>query len=189
MTGEGGVERLLGLFEDLEQQAEGLTLQDRDLEVAELSRSEYSEVELASRLHASLGREVVVAVRAVGDLPGRVGRVGPGWLLLEDDAAVSVWVVRTAEVLAVSGLSERALPEAARPVTARVGLGSVLARLASARVPVRLHHLDGRVRTGLLRRVGADFAELQPVEADEVRRQPLAVPFSGLAAVRAQRDG
>ena len=56
---------LLDLFEDLEHQAEGLALTDRDAEVAELARSEYAEIDLAARVHASVGQPVE---------QGRVGR-------------------------------------------------------------------------------------------------------------------
>ena len=59
-------ERLGGLFDDLEQQAEGLALVERDAEVAEQSRAEYAQVDLAGRALASTGRRLLVAVAGVG---------------------------------------------------------------------------------------------------------------------------
>ena len=48
-------ERFFALFDDLEQQAESLYAEERDLELADRTRAEYSAVTLASRLMASLG--------------------------------------------------------------------------------------------------------------------------------------
>src|SRR4051794_10210086 len=75
-------ERLLDLFDDLEQQAEGLALIGRDAEVAELSRAEYAQVDLADRLHASEGRSVRFGVNGSDssrrDWPASV-RAGACW--------------------------------------------------------------------------------------------------------------
>ena len=57
-------ERLLDLFDDLEQQADGLALAERDALVVEQSRAEYAEVDLASRLAASVGGRAWVVVLA-----------------------------------------------------------------------------------------------------------------------------
>ena len=45
---------MFALFDDLEQQAEGMHLADRDADVADLSLAEYARVNLAARLHAAL---------------------------------------------------------------------------------------------------------------------------------------
>ena len=58
-------QRLLAVFDDLEQQAEGLALAERDAAVEELSRAGYAEVELAARLHAATGNELVLVVAVV----------------------------------------------------------------------------------------------------------------------------
>ena len=55
---------MFAVFDDLEQQAAGLHLVERDAEVADLTVAEYSRVSLGARLHASLGDEL--RLRLVG---------------------------------------------------------------------------------------------------------------------------
>jgi hypothetical protein len=178
-------ERLLGVFEDLEQQAEGLALDERDATVAGLAPAAYAGVDLASRLHASVGRAVRLDVTGHGRLAGRVARVGSDWLLLEGPQAVgagTAWLVRTAAVVGLQGASAQAREADARAVTSRLGLGSALRGLAEERLPVRLLRLDGSQLRGLLGRVGADFVEVLAAGAGEPDELVL-VPFAGLALV------
>ncbi|RYU12854.1 hypothetical protein [Nocardioides iriomotensis] len=151
-------ERLLAVFDDLEQQAEGLALGTRDAELAELGRSEYAAVDLASRLHGAVGSRVRLGVRGVGALDGRLARVGSDWMLLETDP--HEWLVRIAALDQVRGLGERAVDPRHRAPTARLGLGSALRGVAEERDPVLVHLLDGGTVRGTPRRVGADFVEL-----------------------------
>lgn len=179
-------ERLLTLFEDLEQQAEGLHLTERDAELADRSVAEYSHVPLASRIHASTDRPVALHVLGVGTLRGRLGRAGPDWCLLRSGGDQE-WLVRLAAVRRADGLSERAVAEEARPVTARLSFGAAVRRLVAAREPVVLHHVDGTQQRTLPLRVGADFVEV--VDAEEgATASPsgmcAVVPFSTLAALR-----
>ncbi len=181
-------EMLLDLFDDLEQQAEGLALAERDVEVAELSRAEYAQVDFASRLHASTGHRVVLVVAGMGHVDATILRVGADWLLADDGA--HEWILRIAALAHVRGLSEQAVGEQHRPVPARVGVGSALRSVAESRAAVVLHRLDGALVRGQLRRVGADFVELWVSEHAEAWRpgpegHVEVVPFSGLAAVRA----
>lgn len=148
------------MLEDLEQQAEGLALAERDAEVAELGRAAYSTVDLASRVHASLGRQVSLEVLVLGRLSGRLSSAGAGWLLL--GAPATEWLVPLPRVTAFEGLSEWALTPVARPLTARLGFGSVLRRLAEQGDRVTAVRSDGARVAGLLRRVGADFVEVVP---------------------------
>jgi hypothetical protein len=171
-------DRLAGLFDDLEQQAEGLALADRDAEVAEAVRAEYSQVDLASRLRATLGSPMRMTVVGVGVVDGSLRRTGDGWCLLEGER--SEWVVRLAAVTAVRGLADRRVETSARPLTARLGLGSVLRGLAETRVATVLHRSDGTLLPGLLGRVGADFVEVLGTEDGRLD----VVPFWALAAVR-----
>src|SRR5688572_14496837 len=53
-------ERLFTLFDDLEQQAEAAFAAERDIEVADRALAEYAQVGMATRLMASVGREVVL---------------------------------------------------------------------------------------------------------------------------------
>lgn len=173
----GWEERLLGVFDDLEQQAEGLALAERDARVGELVRAEYAELDLLSRLHGAIGAELAVLLSGVGRLRGTVVRVGRDWLLLDDGR--HEWLVRVAALQEVRGLPDRVLEEAGRPVTARLGLGSVLRSLAQDTVPVQLHRTGGDVLVGRLRRVGADFVELE-TDGEHLT----VVPWRALVAVR-----
>jgi hypothetical protein len=181
-------ERLLDVFDDLEQQAEGLALAERDAEVAELSRAEYAHVDFASRLHASTGHEVTLVVAGMGHIEARIIRVGLDWMLADDGQ--HEWILRTAALAHVRGLSELAVGEQNRSVSARVGVGSALRAVAESRAAVVLHRLDGGLVRGQLRRVGADFVELWVSEHAEAwtpgqEGHVEVVPFAGLAAVRA----
>jgi hypothetical protein len=194
-------EMLLDLFEDLEQQAEGLALADRDVELTELSRAEYAHVGLAARWHASLGRTVTLDVQGIGPLRGDLARAGRDWCLLSvPDRAADLpprpgreWIVRAAAVLRWRGLSERGLDEAQRSLSARLGIGSALRGVAASRSALVVHLVDGAVLRGRLGRVGSDFAELLTGEPGDVRGvfgpsgdagAADLVPFTAVAAVR-----
>jgi hypothetical protein len=173
-------ERLGDLFDDLEQQAEGLALADRDAEVAEQSRAEYARVELAGRLHASVGRRLRATVTGVGPVEAGLARAGTGWCLLE--VGRQEWIVPLAAIGSVRGLADRVTPAEARPFTSRLGLSSALRSVSAARVEAVVHSRDGSVTRGVLDRVGADFVE---VRVDDGRSGYVeTMPFHGLAAVR-----
>lgn len=184
----GWEQRLLALFDDLEQQAEGLALAERDARVADLSRAEYGELDLASRLHAAVGAVLLLDVAGVGRLRGTVVRVGADWVLVDD--GVHTWLVRQAALEQLRGLPDRALDAAARPVAARLGLGSVLRSIAADAEPVVVHGTSGGVLRGRVRRVGADFVEVDTGEPAEAARSSAGaagvavLPWSALAAVR-----
>lgn len=179
-AGVGWEQDLFAVLDDLEHQAQALYAAEREAELADRARSEYTQVLLAARLAASVGADLVVEVEGVGRLAGRLERVASGWLLLA--AAGSDWVVRSAAVAEVVGASPRALPEVAWPVAARLGLGSALRRLADAAEPCVLHRLDGGRTAGVLQRVGGDFVEVLVGE----RRRPTLVPLDRLAAVQSR---
>lgn len=178
-------ERLLAVFDDLEQQAEGLALLERDAQVNELSHAAYRVVDLGARLHASPGRALTLGVLGVGNLAGRVVRVGADFVVLE--AAEHTWVVRCAALTWVRGLSDQAIGTDARTLPSKVGLGSVLRGFAEATVPLSVHISDGSVAQGRVRRVGADFVELWRSEATETsgRLDSELVPFPAIAGLRA----
>jgi hypothetical protein len=171
-------ERLLDLFDDLEQQADGLALAERDALVAEQSRAEYAEVDLAARLAGSLGGRVRLDVQGVGGLDGVLRRTGDGWLVLE--AGGSAWVVLLPAVRRARGLPNAAVDASARPLRARLGVASALRGLAETRVECVLHGTDGQVTRAVLGRVGRDFVEVRPADGPvEV------VAFAAIAALRA----
>lgn len=173
-------DELFALLDDLEQQAEALYDAERDADLADRSRAEYAQVTLASRLMASVDREVAIDVRGVGQVTGTLQRVGAGWCLVS--GAGQDWVVRLAALNRVRGASERSVPEVAWSPLAGLGLGSALRRIADSCDPCRLHLVDGAQHEVVLTRVGQDF-----VEASGVDRQSLLVPFGQLAAVQ-RRD-
>jgi hypothetical protein len=180
-------EMLVDLFEDLEQQAEGLHLEERDAEVADRTRAEYAaQVDFVSRIHASVGASLVLSVAGVGTLTGALRSAGADWCLLTTGAQQE-WLVRLAALGEVRGVSARSVSEAARPVTARLGIGSALRRIAEAAATTVLHRTDGATTAGLIGRVGSDFVELRDTAAAAPDRSTVVlavVPFGQLAAVR-----
>ncbi|WP_121255269.1 hypothetical protein [Nocardioides ferulae] len=170
-------EELFAALDDLEQQAEALYDAEREIDLADRARAEYQQVSLAARLMASLERDLVIDVDAVGRVAGRLHRVADGWCLLRGPG--QDWVLSLAAVRAVEGASPRAVPEVAWPVVAKLGLGSALRRLADERVRCVLHLRDGTRHDGVLTRVGRDFVELA-TGADRT----VLVAWEGLCAVQ-----
>jgi len=169
---------VLALLDDLELQAEGLHLAERAAEVDALTVAEYAEVPLLARLHASIGRQVRVGVTDDLEIRGRLARVGSDWMLV--DHGDIAWFVHLSVVRVVSGLHERAVPDEARPLSARLSLRSVLRRLAEERRACALHLAGGRIAQGTLLRVGADFVELRSPDVPD----PVVVPLAAVAVVR-----
>jgi hypothetical protein len=173
-------ERLFNVFDDLEQQAEGLALQARDAEAGELARAHYAEVDLASRLHASIGARVELALEGLDPVRGVLERVGAGWCLVGEDVdGGGEWVLNLRHLLSARGLSDGAVAEQGRSVASRVGIGSALRSIAEAGDPAVVVRFDAVSRRGRLGRVGADFVEL--VEDAGVTT---LLPVSAVAAVR-----
>jgi hypothetical protein len=172
-------ERLFSLLDDLEQQAEALYDAERDLDLADRSRSEYAQVTLASRLMASLEAELTLELRGVGRVSGILQRLGTGWCLLR--GAGQDWIVTTGAITVVHEASPRSVPEAAWSPVTRLGLGSALRRLAEAGERCLVHLVDGGRYDVVLTRVGQDF-----VEGAAASGRPVLVSFSGLAAVQSR---
>jgi hypothetical protein len=172
-------ERLFAFLDELEQQAQALYDAERESELADRARSAYADVTLASRLMASVDRDVVLDVRGVGPITGRLQRVGPDWSLVHGSA--QDWVVRLQAVKSVEGASERSVPEVAWSPVSRLGLGSALRRLADTVARCRLHAVDGTVWDAVLTRVGADFVEARVGEGRLV-----VVAWDALAAVQSR---
>ena len=168
-------ERLLAVFDDLEQQAEGLSLAAREVDVAELGRAEYAEVDLAARLHASLGRVVQLDLAGWGRREVVLERVGRGCVVVREPRPGAQAVVLNLQHLrGASGLDPGARPEELRRVTARLGLASALRHLGEEVDRVAVVRADGERRTGTLARLGADFIEVVG-ETGHVEVVPLAV--------------
>ncbi|MDQ6688810.1 MAG: hypothetical protein M3Z50_14660 [Actinomycetota bacterium] len=174
-------ESVLSLFEDLEQQAAGLQLAEREAEVGERSVAEYAQVSLGSRLHASLGRALRVRLVGGRHLQGRLVSAGAEWLLLEDDHG-SEWVLPSAGLSSVEGLSSRSVNEDAWPLPTRLSLRSVLRRIARGQADCVVHLRDDGQVSGRLGRIGRDFVEMH---ADGDRGTgTTAVPLEVVAAIQ-----
>jgi hypothetical protein len=180
VVGMGWEESMFAVFEDLEQQAEGLQLAERDAEVADLTVAEYTRVGLASRLHASLGLDLRVRLLGGQVVAGRLSRMGDGWLLLVTGSAE--WIVRCDGVLSVTGLSPRADNEDTWPVVDRLTLRAVLRQIASTGDACRVHFVDDQQVEGRVRRVGRDFFEL--VVGEGADRVDQVVPLTSVAALQ-----
>ena len=185
---------LFALFDDLEQQASGLHLAEREAEVEELAVAEYAQVTLVERLHGARGSPVRLRLVDGDLLSGTLRRVGRDWLQVDDPHGCS-WLVRIGAVAAVSGLGSRAVNEDALPVTARLSLRSALRALAQARGHCVLHLVGGDRVEGVPGRVGQDFVEILPADpaTDRVAGRRThgpaveVVPLWGLVALRERR--
>jgi hypothetical protein len=179
------------LFADLERQWNALADGDRQAEIAERTRAEMARVALLDRFRGSEERSVRLALRGGGEVAGALVRVGADFVLVESARHESV--VPVDALVAVRGLGGTAIPaEAAGPVRARLGLRSVLRRIAADRSVVTLVAADGRALVGTVRRVGADFVELVEHPAEEPprradAREAVAVPFGAVMVVRRER--
>jgi hypothetical protein len=183
-----------GLFADLEAQAAALEHAERAAEVDERTRGEFAALGLVDRFRGGADAPLRLRVAGGRTLTGTVGRVGPDWLLLAEDAGREAVLPMTA-VLGVRGLSRYsavpapAAPSSAGVVVSRLGLRSALRGIARDRSPVRLALVDGTAVDATLDRVGADFVEVAAHAPGEVRRRGAVrevelVPFAALAAVR-----
>lgn len=175
-------DELFAVLDELEQQAGALYDAERAPELADRARAEYRSVALAARLMASLDREVALEVAGAGPVAGRLARVGPTWCLVS--AAGQDRLVVLDAVEAAQGLSERAVPEVAWSPVARLGLASALRRLAEAGERCVVVTRSAATYDGRLRRVGADFVEIEAGAAGRV----LLLAFSALAVVRSRAE-
>ena len=177
----GWEDELFAYLDDLEAQAAALYDAERLPELADRERAEYQQVTLAARLMASVDRRSPSSSPASVPSPdASTGSRTAGCVL---SGHGQDWVVRTAAIVTAHGLSDRAVPEVAWSVVARLRIGSALRRLADGAVPCTLHLVDGRRHDGVVRRVGADFAEIATGESN----RQLLVAFEQLAAVQSRR--
>lgn len=172
---------LLRVFDDLEQQASGLHLVEREAEVADVAASEYAAVDLETRLRGAVGvGELAVRLRGGQQPRGRLTRVGAGWCVLV--SGPTRWLVTLPAVLAVTGVASRAGHPATRSVADTLPVRSLLRRLVEeSPAGCALHLADGQRLEGRLLRVGADFAE---IASGAARDATSLVPLAALDAAR-----
>jgi hypothetical protein len=180
---EGDDGLLDDLFEDLEQQAAGIEAAERDAELVDRVRGEYTVVSLDDRVHASLGHDVRLVLHGGEVVEGRLTDAGRGWCALRASQGATIWLVPLAAVAVARGMSGRAMPEPARPILARLGLGSALHRFTEGAGEVRLHLVSGTPWRARVVRVGADFVEVLRLPGTDPTASEL-VSFDALLAVQ-----
>ncbi len=181
------------LFNDLETDAEGLALRDRDAEIAERTRAELAAIGVLDRLRAGVGDAVILQVLGVGRLEGRLRRLTPTWLLLDADGRHG-WAVSVDALTGVEGLTSAAAPgESARSVATRTTWSSAFRVLSRDRELVVVYRVDGTSVRGLPARVGRDFVEMWRLDEEtpgpppaRAARRSTVVPFRAVAAVALQ---
>ena len=180
----GWDERLFDLLDDLEGQAEALYAAERDAELVDRSRAEYASVSLASRLMASVGRQVVLEVTGSGGVRGELRRVGSGWCLVS--GTTGDWLVCVDAVTSVRGRlgSGGARGGLVGGVASRTGLSPAPARGRRHALP-RRHPGRGRHEVELVR-VGNDFVEAETF-GEPPRRLLLALSAVGAVQSRDPR--
>lgn len=177
------------LFADLEAQAESLAQAERAAEVQDRTRTEIGTLTLVDRLRPALGAPIRLRTAGAGTIAGLLDRIGPDWVLLEQDGGREV-LVRLGAVTGVSGLGRSAaVPGSMDAVSARLGLWFVLRRIARDRSPVALVLSDATTVAATLDRVGSDYVEAAVHAPGEPRRVAAVrdvqlIPMAGLVAVR-----
>jgi small nuclear ribonucleoprotein (snRNP)-like protein len=179
------------LFADLERQWDALAEGERQAQIAERTRAELARVELLDRLRGSEGRPVRLLTRAGHELSGELVRAGADFVLVESSRHECVVPVEA--VMTVRGLAGTAVSaDVAGAVRSRLGLRSVLRRIAADRSAVTLETADGRAVAGTLQRVGADFVDVVEHPPDELPRgatgrDGVTVPFAAIVLLRRDR--
>ncbi|MFY0407562.1 hypothetical protein [Solicola sp. PLA-1-18] len=169
------------LFADLESSAEAWEQRERDAEIAERTRSAWSQVGWAERC---VGSRVSLRVDGLGSVDGEVDTVARTWLLLRAGGAVD-WVVALDAVLGVVGAPASPAARArGGEVAARMGWTNAWTVLVRDHAVVQVVRRDGSRVDGLPVRVGEDFVELR---VSEDRSRTEIVPFGAVVAVRCQR--
>ncbi len=180
------------LFADLEVDALGLDMLERDAEIMDRTRAELASIRLADRFRAAIGVTVSVRVEGADGLRGQVRQVAACWLLLATSEQVE-WLVAWSALLGVTGLPAQASPSRGSQIAERMGWPATWRALARNRDEVHVVRRDGSVVTGVPERAGADFVEIRHLGPDaDVRSRRSAgrelLPYEAVAALRCQRD-
>jgi hypothetical protein len=176
------------LFEDLEARLESEALRERAAEVADRTRHERAQVDLQSRLLASVGAGAVTVRLQASSLAGQLLDVGPDWILIEVGTDGSV-LVPMAAIRSLTGLAPGA--RTASVVARRFALGAALRAISRDRAPVEID-VGGLQLAGTIDVVAADHLEVAEHAADVPRRTRdvtalHVLTFAGLQSVRRLR--
>lgn len=177
------------LFRELDQEWEAAEAAREQAEVAHRTRAEIARIELLDRLRGSVGRQLCVHTPA-GAVEGTLVRVAADCLLLADRRTEVL--VPAAQVAGIEGLGRETVPaDQVGEVERRLGLASLLRRLARDRAAISVDRLGAPTLHGTPVAVGADFAELAMHERGEIPRTASVtgrhtVPLAAIVAVRRQ---
>ncbi len=170
------------LFADLEAEAADLAAQDRDAEIAELTRAALSEVRWLERVRGATGSPATLVLSADTRVTGAVRYAGPDWVLVE--AGSDDVLVPADAVIGIEGVGSAAPPSADRvPLTWAAAWRS----LSRDRASVLVRRTDGRPVRGTVGKVGADFVELER-DDDSRLGQMVLVPFAAVQSVHVPRE-
>ena len=159
------------LFSDLRAQSAAQQQETFEAEVAEAVGLAWSRTPLSDRVRAHIGHRLTLHLDGGAVMSLRVGEVGGNWL--SGSTVAQAWLIPTAAVMTVTGLSRRAQSEAS-PSQQRLGIGAPLRVLAAAREPVVVHGGNGTLTEGVLIGVGADFIDIRSAtESKEIRTVPM----------------
>lgn len=174
--------RWTDLFDDLEGRGDALCRAERDVEVADRTRSEVGQLTLLNRLRASVGRQVSLRLAGAVTVVGTLERVGADWLLLTSPNEV---VVPMAAVSSVANLPlDATSPQGVAVVASRLTFASALRAIAVDRARVTVMLADGSTVSGTPDRVGGDFVDIAVHHLDEAPR-PAAVTMRTTVAYAA----
>lgn len=160
------------LFDDLEAQLEAERHAETVADLTDLIRAERAGLTLSDRLRGQLGAELGWCLRGTHVFDAELVDVGADWLLLRRGVRQEL-VVSLEAVIEVRRMARSARQDPGA-VARRLGIGSVLRRLARDRAEVGVRLAGGTVPAeevvGTIDRVGADHFDLAEHPAGSPRR-------------------
>lgn len=173
------------LFDDLEATWQAGDHEQVRAEVADRTRRERATVSMLGRLAAQNG-PIELLLLGGRRLEGVPVDVGMDFLVVAD--AGFRRIVPLTAIVQVSGLLQLVAGPGATAAVRRFGLGSALRGVSRDRSPVRVDDTVGRVLTGTIDGVGADYLEVVEHPIDVARRKAevlgrRVLPFTAIVSV------